>query len=425
MVKFRSGWGTVRVFHGNIIFGFTNALRFITRKLTRVLPRFYQKIIFAVCVFLYLTDFYNLSSDNDRKVESFTVAEAVRVSDPKGFLLTQTSGVTVNTLPGAIKSDGKTFDPESGSSEKRSSNVLPGAIGLTGSFDSNGDGSKPPAAEEEKKQGTHSIKKPSLSDKTGGKGRKSAKTKSRKTKTATEAPSVGASSKPDSTPLTSGSTRRKKKWTRGKKGLKKKGLTKKRKRKKTISAPSRKKKEAVSKPSATGEKPVKSKSSGKAEGSSSGSKKAKSSAAGESSGKDSPKDSSASESKAPGSSGEPLYKGPHPMNRNMEELQVDGGIGTLDEPAIKKVYGKLVKAYLAPFSDGIKRRSFFEVLRRKTYSLTPPGANKGIQTILFQIIDSSTYLSHLHLPIPFSFVTTDFFPFIFSWGNRAIYDGPV
>lgn len=77
------------------------------------------------------------------------------------------------------------------------------------------------------------------------------------------------------------------------------------------------------------------------------------------------------------------------MNRNMKELHVAGGTGPLDEEAVKGAYEKLVKAYLAPFDGGIQRRTFFEVLRRKTYSLTPPGANKGIQTILFQIIDKS------------------------------------
>lgn len=87
------------------------------------------------------------------------------------------------------------------------------------------------------------------------------------------------------------------------------------------------------------------------------------------------------------SSGSVVQTGSHPMNRKMEELQVAGGTGPLEEKAVRAAYRKLVKAYLAPFAKGIKRRSFFEVLRRKTYSLTPPGANKGTQTILFQIID--------------------------------------
>lgn len=82
----------------------------------------------------------------------------------------------------------------------------------------------------------------------------------------------------------------------------------------------------------------------------------------------------------------PITTGSHPMNRNMEELQVAGGTGPLGERAVRSAYEKLIKAYLAPFAGGIKRQSFFEILRRKTYSLAPPGANKGIQTILFQII---------------------------------------
>lgn len=89
----------------------------------------------------------------------------------------------------------------------------------------------------------------------------------------------------------------------------------------------------------------------------------------------------------PTSSG-PLYTGPHPMNRNMSELQVPGDV-TLDDAAVQEHYRKLVKAYLAPFADGITRKSFFEILRRRTYSLAPPGSNKGIQTLLFQLMDKS------------------------------------
>lgn len=83
----------------------------------------------------------------------------------------------------------------------------------------------------------------------------------------------------------------------------------------------------------------------------------------------------------------PIHTGRHPMNRDMEELQVAGSEGPPSEDAVRSAYKKLIKAYLAPFARGIKRQAFFEILRRRTYSLAPPGANKGIQTILFQIID--------------------------------------
>ena len=82
----------------------------------------------------------------------------------------------------------------------------------------------------------------------------------------------------------------------------------------------------------------------------------------------------------------------HPFNRNMDDLQVPAGTGKLDKDAVAGYYRKLAQAYLAPFANGIFRQLFFDVLRRKTYSLTPPGANKGIQSMLLQIIDGKVYL---------------------------------
>lgn len=82
----------------------------------------------------------------------------------------------------------------------------------------------------------------------------------------------------------------------------------------------------------------------------------------------------------------------HPMNRNMDDLFVPGGTGPLSADSIKEYYSKLAKAYLAPFKNGIYRQLYFDILRRRTYSLTPPGANKGVQSMLFQIIDGKVYL---------------------------------
>lgn len=84
--------------------------------------------------------------------------------------------------------------------------------------------------------------------------------------------------------------------------------------------------------------------------------------------------------------------GRHPMNRNMEELHVPGGTGHLPKGIVKEYYRKLVKAYLATFENGIYRQLYFNILRRRTYALTPPGANKGVQSMLFQIIDRKVYL---------------------------------
>lgn len=88
----------------------------------------------------------------------------------------------------------------------------------------------------------------------------------------------------------------------------------------------------------------------------------------------------------------PVDVGEHPMSRTMSELQVEGDTGSLGPEPVKAAYTKLVEAYLAPFKAGIKRASFFNILRRKNYSLSPPESNKGIQTILFQIINQSKCL---------------------------------
>jgi hypothetical protein len=85
----------------------------------------------------------------------------------------------------------------------------------------------------------------------------------------------------------------------------------------------------------------------------------------------------------------PVDVGEHPMSRSMSILQVEGGTGHLKSDAIKKAYKELVKAYLQPFKKGIQRRAFFDILRRKNYSLAPPESNKGIQTILLQIVNKS------------------------------------
>lgn len=82
----------------------------------------------------------------------------------------------------------------------------------------------------------------------------------------------------------------------------------------------------------------------------------------------------------------------HPMNRNMEDLQVPGNVGALSSDAVKDYYRKLAKAYLTTFTGGIHRQMYFDILRRRTYALTPPGANKGVQTILFQVIDKKVYM---------------------------------
>lgn len=92
-----------------------------------------------------------------------------------------------------------------------------------------------------------------------------------------------------------------------------------------------------------------------------------------------------------GRSGGPVVK-KVPMNREMAEIQVPGEVGSLSDEAVKSYYRKLAKAYLSTFTQGIYRHMFFDVLRRRTYSLTPPGANKGVQSMMFQVIDHKVYM---------------------------------
>lgn len=81
-----------------------------------------------------------------------------------------------------------------------------------------------------------------------------------------------------------------------------------------------------------------------------------------------------------------------PMNGRNTDLHVPGGVGRMDEATVTSYYRKLAKGYLETFTQGIYRHMFFDVLRRRTYSLTPPGANKGVQSMMFQIINKKVYL---------------------------------
>lgn len=85
------------------------------------------------------------------------------------------------------------------------------------------------------------------------------------------------------------------------------------------------------------------------------------------------------------------YDYPVPLNAGMEDLQVNGALGKLKRKAIKRYYRRLVKRYLYPFRRGISRDMYFDILRRKSYDLTPPGGNKGGQTFLVQIVDRSKW----------------------------------
>lgn len=93
-----------------------------------------------------------------------------------------------------------------------------------------------------------------------------------------------------------------------------------------------------------------------------------------------------------GGKNQEITSGQHPMNRDMSELFVPGNTGELPYETVKEYYRNLAKAYLSNFKNGIYRQLYFDILRRRTYALTPPGANKGIQSMLIQVIDRKVYL---------------------------------
>ncbi|KAA8491252.1 KDEL motif-containing protein 1 [Porphyridium purpureum] len=90
----------------------------------------------------------------------------------------------------------------------------------------------------------------------------------------------------------------------------------------------------------------------------------------------------------------------HPLNRQRTDLQVPGDAGPLPRVEVKQYYERLVDAYLEPYRrEGISRRMFFDILKRKTYSMTPAGANKGVVCIFVQIIDGRVYVLDPHKAI--------------------------
>ena len=277
---------------------------------------------------------------------------------PKVPFLSHHVGKPQIMLPGAITSEDSKFD-EAATEFKRNVNVLPGALGLEGAFDEHGDsgiilpGQQTDKEKRDAEKETGKKKKGSAgktSVKTGAGKKKKKKRKVVKNKKivpgAEKAADVSGASNADDTSTGSAHDES------GEPEFKKV----KRKMKRKIKVLKRMK---------------------RSEGSD-----ATKDAVGTGNGK---------EDQAEGD-GSVLYTGPHPMNRQMTELQVDAGTGKLDDDAVKGHYGKLVNAYLAPFKEGISRTTFFKIMRRKNYSLSPPGSNKGVQTMLFQLIDKSKFV---------------------------------
>lgn len=278
----------------------------------------------------------------------------------KHFLLQPPGENNGNVLPGAVVLDSKKFEISEGKeATKRNANVLPGAIDLEGKFD-------------EGNEVLPGVGSPSTGSPTDRK----------------DGPKYGSKSDKDSKEGSVSKSGKTKKSKSSKKKIKKKKSTSSSTFKKST-----KKSDSDAKPNAQ-EKGTKGHSSTKTTQNASKDKKsADNSAEGGKSGDDTDvletsKSKGTTKNEPQATSSGPLYTGPHPMNRNMEELQVPGE-SALDDASVRSHYEKLVKAYLAPFSNGITRRSFFEILRRRTYSLAPPGSNKGIQTLLFQLLDKS------------------------------------
>uniref|UniRef100_A0A7S0ZCR7 Glycosyl transferase CAP10 domain-containing protein n=1 Tax=Timspurckia oligopyrenoides TaxID=708627 RepID=A0A7S0ZCR7_9RHOD len=90
----------------------------------------------------------------------------------------------------------------------------------------------------------------------------------------------------------------------------------------------------------------------------------------------------------------PHMKG-SPFNRGLrKDLMVPADAGVLPREGVSKYYKKLVAAYLEPYADlkGIPRKFFLDILKRRTYALTPPGASKGTSCILVQIVRHRLYV---------------------------------
>jgi len=137
------------------------------------------------------------------------------------------------------------------------------------------------------------------------------------------------------------------------------------------------------------------KSEGESPSSSSASKKTK-----ETSGEDgAEKKDSADEAKASEAVPEWIEKASlqsvSPFNRGArKDLMVSADLGVLPRAEVERYYRQLARAYLEPFAalKGVPRKYFVEILKRRTYALTPPGANKGTTCVLVQIVDQRVYL---------------------------------
>lgn len=338
-------------------------------------------------MFLYLTDFYHLITDNrapkggqehhTQETARFLVAQPSPSYPPR-------SKNKRNSLPGAVVEDSKNFDKnETKDPSQRDANMLPGAIGLSGAFDEHDGGVlEAPAPGPSKQAARSTLPSQSKADPT--------KAVAQRTPDASGPPKTSKrdASPSTATPFTSTEDAHQISVVAASKPKKKNGAKKKRRKKKRL------------KNLKEGPKRIKASNSTNESSNRTGRKRRRRRKRSRPRKRKAKKASSRSDTQMPTvtPTRDDFYSGAHPMNRQMAELQVPGGTDSIDESSVKEHYGKLVKAYLAPFSKGIERKSLFEVIRRKTYSLSPPGSNKGIQTILFQLLNKSKNLHVSFLP---------------------------
>lgn len=346
------------------------------------------KLVLAVFLFLYLSGYRTVSSTLVEELTQPEMKHVVRGAaseektpiTPKPYLLQPPGEFNGNQLPGAVASEGKKFDAsdEAKKEKKRDNNQLPGALGSEGAFDEH---QTDMFGETSKGEGSSEGKGSKEVEEGGGDGngdRKKVKGGKKKAKKKDTTHETEKESSDDSEKQSSGSAKERED-SDSEEGKKKS--------RRSEDAPKEDKEEEDAKEKDVdkdGEKNAKKGKGKDADNKKDDAKETKGNRKEKETGKEAKEDTT----QAAGG----LFSGPHPMNREMVELQVNGDGMDLTDDVVKEYYLKLAQAYLEPFKDGIARKSFFEILSRRTYGLAPPGSNKGIQTLLFQLHQKKLYL---------------------------------
>lgn len=98
----------------------------------------------------------------------------------------------------------------------------------------------------------------------------------------------------------------------------------------------------------------------------------------------------------------------HPMNHNMafqqpqsrqqqrQQQRQQPHDSWLSDDVVAARYRELARGYLRPFRGGIHRSNYIKILKRWSYSAAPPGANRGLQALLFQVVKKRLYMCDPH-----------------------------